>query len=255
MDQGTAGRCKDPLRGVPDSRSRKGGTQPTRALPILAEEFKFETVGLGANVRAQIPLMHAWAITIHKAQGMTLDSVKVMADGIFAEGQAYVAFSRARTPIGLAVEGLKRDKIMASSTCKEFYRVGPERYEATRMWWNDPSMTDPQAHILQKLIQLKGRNEVKDALAFNVLKQKYVQDENWRCRSCGQCYLCCFLVKEDVDRTVRGARASKMIPRTIDRGSAHESKEMSRQRMTENSKLGQPLKSRTTSPRKRMLPS
>ena len=94
---------------------------------------------------------------------------------------------------------------MASSTCKEFYRVGPERYEATRMWWNaNPSMTDPQAHILQKLIQLKGRNKVKDALAFNVLKQKYMQDENWRCRSCGQCYLCCFLVKEDVDRTVRG---------------------------------------------------
>ena len=73
------------------------------------------------------------------------------------------------------------------------------------MWWNaNPSTTDPQAQILQKLIQLKGGNEVKDALAFNVLKQKYVRDENWRCRSCSQCYLCCFLVKEDVDMTVRG---------------------------------------------------
>ena len=72
------------------------------------------------------------------------------------------------------------------------------------MWWNaNPSMTDPQAQILQKLIQLKGGNEVKDALAFNVLKQKYVRDEKWRCRSCGQPYLCCFLVKEDVDMTVR----------------------------------------------------
>lgn len=188
---------------IPDHE--KGGTQNTRALPILAEEFKFETVGLGANVRVQIPLMHAWAITIHKAQGMTLDSVKVMAGEMFADGQAYVAFSRARTPIGLAVEGLTRDKIMASSTCKLFYRVGPENYEATRMWWNaNPSMTDPQAQILERLIQIKGRNKVKDALAFNVLKQKYVQDEKWRCRSCGQCYLCCFEVKEDVDKTVRG---------------------------------------------------
>ena len=80
-------------------------------MPILAEEFKFETVGLGANVRVQIPLI-AWAITIHKAQGMTLDSVKVMAGEMFADGQAYVAFSRARTPIGLAVEGLTRDKII-----------------------------------------------------------------------------------------------------------------------------------------------
>ena len=187
---------------IPDHGT--GGTQNTRALPILAEEFKFETVGLGANVRVQIPLMHAWAITIHKAQGMTLDSVKVIAGGMFADGQAYVAFSRARTPIGLAVEGLTRDKIMASSTCKEFYRVGPENYEATRMWWEDnPSTTDPQAQILEKLIQLKGRNKVKDALAFKALQQKYVQDEKWRCRSCSQCYLCCFLVKEDVDMTVR----------------------------------------------------
>ena len=192
---------------IPDHE--KGGTRPTRALPISAEEFKFETVGLGANVRVQIPLMHAWAITIHKAQGMTLDSVKVMADGMFADGQAYVAFSRARTPTGLAVEDLTRDKIMASSTCKEFYRVGPEKYEATRMWWeNNPSPDpDPQAQILERLIQIKGRNEVKDALAFNALKQKLLQDEKWRCRSCSQCYLCCYQVKEDVDRTVRESTA------------------------------------------------
>jgi ATP-dependent DNA helicase PIF1 len=95
---------------VPDHE--KGGTQHTRPLPVLPEEFKFETVGLGANVRVQIPLMHAWAITIHKAQGMTLDSVMVIADKMFADGQAYVAFSRAKTPIGLAVEGLTRDKII-----------------------------------------------------------------------------------------------------------------------------------------------
>ena len=45
---------------VPDHE--KGGTQHTRPLPVLPEEFKFETVGLGANVRVQIPLMHAWAM-------------------------------------------------------------------------------------------------------------------------------------------------------------------------------------------------
>ena len=56
----------------------------------------------------------------------------------------------------------------------------------------------------ERLIKIKGRNKVKDALSFNALTQKYVQDKKWRCRSCGQCYLCCFDVKEDVDRTVRG---------------------------------------------------
>jgi ATP-dependent exoDNAse (exonuclease V) alpha subunit len=51
----------------------------------------------------QIPLMHAWAVTIHKAQGLTLDDVRVdLGAGAFAPGQVYVALSRVRTIAGLS---------------------------------------------------------------------------------------------------------------------------------------------------------
>ena len=52
----------------------------------------------------QIPLILAWAVTIHKAQGLTLDDVRVdLGNGAFASGQTYVALSRARTLEGLSL--------------------------------------------------------------------------------------------------------------------------------------------------------
>jgi ATP-dependent DNA helicase PIF1 len=52
----------------------------------------------------QVPLVPAWAITIHKAQGLTLDDVRIdLGYGAWAPGQVYVALSRARTLDGLSL--------------------------------------------------------------------------------------------------------------------------------------------------------
>ncbi len=56
--------------------------------------------------RTQIPLMAAWAMTIHKAQGMTLERVIVDLADTFEKGHDYVALSRATGLDGLKVENL-----------------------------------------------------------------------------------------------------------------------------------------------------
>lgn len=65
------------------------------------ESQKIETNTVGSY--SQIPVIPAWALTIHKAQGLTLDNVRVdLATGAFASGQTYVALSRARSLKGLS---------------------------------------------------------------------------------------------------------------------------------------------------------
>ncbi len=71
---------------------------------------------------AQIPLILAWAITIHKSQGLTLDKISCDLSESFSPGQIYVALSRARSLRGVFIESINFNRLTANDEAVRFYR-------------------------------------------------------------------------------------------------------------------------------------
>jgi len=77
-------------------------------------------------LRKQIPLKLAYAVTIHKAQGATLDCALIdVGDRTFEYGQAYVALSRCKDIESLYVHDLDAAAFRANPKVKEFYSPAP----------------------------------------------------------------------------------------------------------------------------------
>lgn len=87
---------------------------------VLNEETKEITEEIEGTFR-QYPIRLAWAITIHKSQGLTFERAIIDARNSFAHGQTYVALSRCKTLEGMVLESpLCREAIISDSTVDNF---------------------------------------------------------------------------------------------------------------------------------------
>jgi hypothetical protein len=100
----------------------------------------------------QHPLKAAWAITIHKSQGLTFDKIVIDAGAAFAHGQVYVALSRCRTLDGLILTSplssrvlINNDKVSEFSKNAEENQPGEEELENARITY--------QQTLLRELFQ------------------------------------------------------------------------------------------------------
>jgi hypothetical protein len=96
---------------------------------------------------AQIPLRLAWAITVHKSQGMTLDAARIDLRRAFVEGMGYVALSRVRSLDTLSLAGINQMAL----------RVSPEALEI------DGQLRRKAANDANKFEKLRARSEKRKA--------------------------------------------------------------------------------------------
>ncbi|PID71604.1 MAG: helicase [Desulfobulbus propionicus] len=97
-----------------------------------AERGEITETVIGSFV--QFPLRLAWAVTIHKSQGLTFDKVIIDAQAAFSHGQVYVALSRCRTLDGIVLRSrLSQDSLKPDARVTSFSQQvlgNPEQHQA-----------------------------------------------------------------------------------------------------------------------------
>ncbi|MFA6554669.1 MAG: AAA family ATPase [Candidatus Paceibacterota bacterium] len=114
---------------------------------------------------SQYPLRLAWAITVHKSQGMSLDAIEVDLSKAFEPGMGYVALSRVRTLAGLSILGFSENALQVHREVLEHdkhFRELSDKAERILEYTDEKDITQKQNEFLAKVAPLHAIKKDKN---------------------------------------------------------------------------------------------
>jgi hypothetical protein len=111
---------------------------------------------------SQYPLKTAWAITIHKSQGLTFEKAIIDASAAFSHGQVYVALSRCKTLKGLVLTGrIGRNALINDARLDQYNRsLAENQANETQL------LTASRAYFLKLVLELFDFNSIRQRLQY-----------------------------------------------------------------------------------------
>ena len=125
-----------------------------------------DTITYDGGIRRQFPLTLAWASTVHKVQGLTVEKAVVSLKKIFSSGQAYVALSRVKSVTGLTIKDFEESKIYCNIKVEEAMKNMPQFAFEKSVFCNVNTTLRVAFHNVQSL-----RAHIQDMHAHTSLMQ------------------------------------------------------------------------------------
>jgi len=184
----------EPVQGWPVVRTTTG-----EEIIVTPQEWSLEQDDVSIASISQVPLRLAWAITVHKSQGMTLDAAQVDLSDAFEAGMGYVALSRVRALNGLMLMGLNPTALevdpevlnldlsmqkLSEASCLELNKLGPEKKSLLQeqvlkyrfsVWLQEGSkepQTKRKPKAKQKAKPIKGKRIPAEEQILNLAAQQ-----------------------------------------------------------------------------------
>src|SRR3989344_5936274 len=161
--------------GLPIVRTFSG-----QKICVTPAEWTVEEDGKILAKVEQLPLRLAWAITVHKSQGMSLDAAEIDLSKAFAPGQGYVALSRLRDFAGLSLLGLNDMALAMHPRAMEIdARLLAEsaKWEKVLERFGDKEMSEMHINFLKKVGGIIDEKEIAKNTAKNKDKKEAFKEK------------------------------------------------------------------------------